>query len=259
MKKLVLICLALVIALGGLGVAYAMWSDTVTINTTVQTGSVNVELVSQKSNDPGPHGTATGGGWFTGSLDPAGGHQYMGDGYWSGIGNPLDPTGWTWVGTRYAKNVASANCDFTADTLTFTIDNGYPCYGPDVAFGVQNKGTIPVKILSIKLTSVTTPNGTFAKNIDVDNNFNQTAYMVANDGTVTPYTNAGQFPAGWDDAAAFSFNITSLGAQPLLHTQIEPAGSLWGDVGVHVAQSAVETSRYSFTVVFTYAQWNEVP
>lgn len=260
MKKIGLICLAIVVALGGLGAAYAMWSDTVDITTTVNTGSVEVELVAQKSNDPGPHGTPDDPrSYFVGSLDPAGGHQGMGDGYWGGIGNPLDPTNWTWYGTLYEKNVASCDCLFDEDELTITIDNGYPCYGPDVAFGVQNTGTVPVKIYSIKLTSVTTPAGTFPQNLDVDCDGNTTAYMVANDGTVTMYTGAVPFPAGWDDAAAFSFNITSLGAQPLLHYQIEPADGLWGDVGVHVAQSATQAERYSFTLEFTFCNWNEIP
>lgn len=45
MKKLLLICAALVVALGGLGVGYAMWSDTVTISGSVQTGSVDLEIL----------------------------------------------------------------------------------------------------------------------------------------------------------------------------------------------------------------------
>ena len=46
MKKLGLISLALVVALGVLGVGYAMWSDTVTIDGTVETGSVDIVVES---------------------------------------------------------------------------------------------------------------------------------------------------------------------------------------------------------------------
>jgi predicted ribosomally synthesized peptide with SipW-like signal peptide len=42
MKKIGLISLALVIALGGLGIGYAKWSDTVTINGSVKTGSLDL-------------------------------------------------------------------------------------------------------------------------------------------------------------------------------------------------------------------------
>ena len=44
MKKIGLLCLALVLALGTLGVAYAMWWDEVTIEGTVNTGSVEISI-----------------------------------------------------------------------------------------------------------------------------------------------------------------------------------------------------------------------
>jgi|SRR3989304_3802811 len=47
MKKIALLSLALVMALGTLGVAYAMWYDTVTISGNVQTGTVDIEFLSQ--------------------------------------------------------------------------------------------------------------------------------------------------------------------------------------------------------------------
>ena len=45
MKKLGLIMMALVLALGTLGVGYAMWSDTVTITGNVTTGDVDIDQV----------------------------------------------------------------------------------------------------------------------------------------------------------------------------------------------------------------------
>jgi predicted ribosomally synthesized peptide with SipW-like signal peptide len=45
MRKVGLIALALILALGSLGVGYAMWSDTVTINGTVNTGNVDLDIV----------------------------------------------------------------------------------------------------------------------------------------------------------------------------------------------------------------------
>jgi hypothetical protein len=44
MRKIGLIMMALVLALGTLGVGYAMWSDTVTIDGTVNTGSVDIVI-----------------------------------------------------------------------------------------------------------------------------------------------------------------------------------------------------------------------
>jgi hypothetical protein len=45
MKKIGLLCMALVLALGMLGVGYAMWKDEVTIEGTVSTGTVEVDIV----------------------------------------------------------------------------------------------------------------------------------------------------------------------------------------------------------------------
>jgi len=44
MKKILFIAMALVIALGGLGIGYARWTDTVTISGPITTGSVCLEI-----------------------------------------------------------------------------------------------------------------------------------------------------------------------------------------------------------------------
>jgi hypothetical protein len=260
MKKIGLICLALVLALGALGVGYAMWYQDVIIHGEVTTGTVCAHIMDQKSNDPGEPGSVT--GYYAGNFDPAHGHQPFSDSYWSGIGS-ADPANWSWVGDRYDKNVAACNCTINCaqDELTFTIVDGYPSYGPDVAFVVQNCGTIPVKISSIKLINVNIGGTDYPKNLDVDALYNETVYLVGNDGSVTTYTGdyPADFPPGFDDDYAFTFVLTSLAAQPLLYTQIEPEGYVWGDVGLHVAQSAIQSSTYSFTLKYTFAQWNEVP
>ena len=247
MKKIALISLALVLALGALGVGYALWWDEVTIEGTVDTGVVRVEIVDQKSNDPQD------------SLDPAGGHQPLGDGYWAGIfANNTPPNSsdnWNWYGTLYEKDVGICWCEFGPDWLTITIHNAYPSYGPDVAFAVQNTGTIPVNITSIKLVSVTTPQGTFPMNVDVDANYNTTVYMVWNDGSVTTYD--GPFDPGFDNCCAFTFVLTSVGGYPLTGVQIDPDMGVFADVGIHVAQSAVQNATYSFTLKYTFGNWNE--
>ncbi len=49
LKKIGLLALALVIALGSLGVAYAAWNDKVYLNTTVQTGTVDADICGVSS------------------------------------------------------------------------------------------------------------------------------------------------------------------------------------------------------------------
>jgi hypothetical protein len=51
MKKIGLLCLALVLALGALGVGYAAWIDTITIEGTVNTGSVDINVVYFSGTD----------------------------------------------------------------------------------------------------------------------------------------------------------------------------------------------------------------
>ena len=53
MKRIGLLCLALVLALGALGVGYAAWTDTVVMEQTVNTGSLDVGIfaVAQKPGD----------------------------------------------------------------------------------------------------------------------------------------------------------------------------------------------------------------
>ncbi|MDH4367180.1 MAG: hypothetical protein OEV57_03470 [Dehalococcoidia bacterium] len=249
MKKIGLICLALVLALGALGMGYALWWDQITIVGSVETGTVNVEIIDQKSNDP------TG----AGNLDPAGGHMPLGDGVWGGFQfnnePPIPSSEWYWLSTTYDKDVASCDCIFGPDWLRATMFNVYPSYGPDVAFSVQNLGTVPVNIVGITLLEVTTPEGTFPVGMPVDSRGNSEVYMVANNGAVVIYN--GPFEPGFDDDYAFTLMLTSLFGMPLVDVQIDPEMSVFADVGIHVAQSAMQSQMYSFTLGFTFGQWNE--
>ena len=109
MKKIGLICLALVLALGALGVGFAMWDKTLYIDGTVNTGEVNAIFTTAScTEDPEVEGKDVGSCTLT------------------GIGE---------------------------QTLTITIDNGYPCYGCTVDFTVDNIGTIPVKVQSLTIVN----------------------------------------------------------------------------------------------------------
>ncbi len=56
MKKILGVCLVLAIALSALGVGYALWSDTLTINGTVDTGNVGLEWSIEYAGDDEPTG-----------------------------------------------------------------------------------------------------------------------------------------------------------------------------------------------------------
>jgi len=123
MKRIGLLCLAIVLALGTLGVGYAAWTDTVYITGTVNTGNVDWEIVpgsqSQKSDDPD---------WNC---------------FWDlevGTRAP-DPEG---------KNVATTTVVIESvahpHLMTVTLDNAYPYYYDHIAFVVHGLGSIPLRI-----------------------------------------------------------------------------------------------------------------
>ena len=131
-KKVGLLFLVMVIALGGIGAAFAHWSSTVTITETITTGSVKIGIRDMGTTDQGT------------SLDPG----------WSNVTQQL---------VRYDKHVATATsvngttrCTKTEGpiqyqgqyyaSVTETLTSVYPSYAPTITLQITNCGTIPVKL-----------------------------------------------------------------------------------------------------------------
>jgi hypothetical protein len=112
-SKLGVITLALVLALGVLGVGYALWDKTLYIDGTVNTGEVNMEILSVASDDVG--------------IDPG---KDKDVGSTTVIIDPLDN-----------------------QRAIVTVTNGYPCYHNYIHFTVHNNGTVPVKLNAINITA----------------------------------------------------------------------------------------------------------
>ena len=248
MKKIGLLVMALVLSMGMLGVGYAMWSETLIITGTVTTGEVDVDF-SQYSNDSGTHEGYAGGNVTAGSLDP------KEPGTW-------DPETLTWSENRELKNIASTNCNLgTENTLTITVDNGYPCYFGSVLFDIDNIGSIPVKVLSVKLISVsenltditlTTPLTLVPCTwyyVDVDNP--DGANMVIRTDSDAPPT--GSSVGSGED---FAFHLSEY-AFPYDLNQIDPGQVGYGDITVHVEQDAEMLTIYDFTIEVEVCNWNE--
>lgn len=115
MKKIGLICLALVLALGSLGVGYALWSDSLYIEGTVNTGDVDVCVISVSDDDSS--------------------HQFN----W-------DP--------GYDKDVASTQATIIdCNHVTVTVTDAYPSYENFVHFTTAILGTVPVRLQAIVITN----------------------------------------------------------------------------------------------------------
>jgi len=139
MKKIGLICLAVVLAVGVIGFGYANWSQTLTITEEVNTGDFCVGIRDVGTDDEGPS---------------------LADG---GALHPSDPPNDGTEDPGYTKNVGSANSvngvykcthedvDFYED-VTETINNGYPCYRCTITLEFANCGSVPAKGQSVVRT-----------------------------------------------------------------------------------------------------------
>jgi hypothetical protein len=252
MKKIGFLCLGLVLVLGSIGVGFAKWGETLTISGIVETGEVDIEISEQLSNDPPGSGLA----------DEA---EF---GRWD-FGTPPvnDPTMWEWLGDRYDKDVGSIDCVLVDavdpveggsvnegnEAMEIIVTNGYPSYYGSIAFTIDNIGTVPVKVESIKLVEISGPAGKIPVDIDL---VACTIYYVDVDaGTVSDQPNI-----NGPDTDDFSIHLSELA----VGQQIDPPAIGPGpefaiaDLGVHVEQGAWEQSTYDFTILITAAQWNEV-
>lgn len=238
MKKTGLIALALVLALGAMGVGLAFWNETLTIEGTVNTGALDVEFSDQKSNDDGTQ------------LDPSE------RGAWT-FGDPKLPATWIWGTARYLYNVGSTTCVLTKDaggpeegdyqTMTITVDNAYPCYYGSVAFTIDNIGTIPAHVKSIKLISLSKGDDTYILKTPRDLVVCQTWYIDYEAPRVEITPSAG------DD---FSIHLSG----PLeVCTTIEVGGALPGDITIHVEDGAAEKTKYDFSIEIVVEQFNATP
>jgi hypothetical protein len=128
MKKIGLLCLALVLALGALGVGYAHWTDTINIEGTVCTGSVDInaeyfsgsEIYKDLDNDALVY--------YFYVLDADG---YTVWDYWSAI--PIDPY---LVSYGYAYPIDD-------DVVGIYFSNAFPCSYLVADFIVHYTGSVP--------------------------------------------------------------------------------------------------------------------
>lgn len=208
----------LMIALAVLGFAYAQWNEILTINGTITTGELDVEFTVCKTNDP-PDGV---------SKDPSE------CGSWDGE---------TWIGGRYDLDVASIDCELVVEDtgleagdkqkIDITVENAYSSYHGNVMFTIENIGTIPAKIKSIKLVAI---GGSPITPID----------LVA----CTPV----KIDADNDGDKDLSLHLSTLAVGDVI--PLPKGSSIPGDLCIHVLDGADELDSYSFTIEIEVGQFN---
>jgi hypothetical protein len=154
-KKIGIICLTLVLALGSLGIGYAHWSDTLYIEGTVETGQVLVGFVDQLTDDDGVVDNMDK-DWDDDGSDPLALEEC-----------PTVCTNCDNIG----KDVAETTCELleqkeccTGDLaehdgvpcyglMKITMDNVYPQYNPTVWMDIANCGSVPVNVVGAWIVS----------------------------------------------------------------------------------------------------------
>ena len=142
-KKIGLLALALVFALGALGVGYASWNDTIFVTGTVNTGSVNLEIVELSSTYvfKCPDEQPTDQEPIPDEMVVV--HQRVNmrpsDGItWSVINVPPMP------GCECELVSSAVTTSPGDDLITVTFTNAFPCVELTADFIVHNEGSIPV-------------------------------------------------------------------------------------------------------------------
>jgi hypothetical protein len=147
MKKIGLISLALVLAMGALGTGYAMWSDTITITGTVNTADVCLEFNADQTSEVLPQSC----------LDVG---KIADFNYTSWVENDIFTTSYSCPpGYHFEGVIAAPECknvglvtieevdedkDNHIEELKITIDHAYPYYLAVITIHVHNCGTIPL-------------------------------------------------------------------------------------------------------------------
>ncbi len=241
-----LLSLALIIALGALGIGYAAWTDTIHINGSVTTGTLDIDVGNDYSGTLIYKDTALGSGvgpniekivirWQ--QVDGVYTYYYNNGGSWTvlNLGSAFDPfaeppvvpADWVYVSGAWANSGG----DGDTDTVSVVFDKIYPCTDYIADFKVFSSGNVPVKI---KLDNL--------------------VFSTANAPDGNPWSNYVKLYAGP--------NINSMvPVNPSTGYQIET--SAWAAIVAHIPQdNRLMNQTLTFTGDIVAAQWdryNETP
>lgn len=227
MKKAMGMFVALMLALGMTGVAFAHWSQILYIEGTIETGELCVGLRDTGVNDKG--------------LDP-------------GFDTDLN------VQVTYDKNVASITSTNVEEKCmhgdvqyyhkeVITITNAYPSYAPGWTTEIANCGTIPVKISSFVLKP---PIGDWPKWIEL------LKWIKYEDGIAVENGASHPIP-GFDMYGDQCYDEL---IKELSLEQLDPCHTISVYIELHTTQEFCPmpmNAKFSFSVDITFTQWNLVP
>lgn len=238
MKKIGLLCLAVVLALGSLGIGFAHWSDQLYVEGTVETGEVLIGFVDQCTDDDG----------VPGPKDP---DDFGPDPLWPFPDPPTTCTDCPNIGKPVATTTCvlskqKTHCDGTTpaehlgvpqyELMTVTLDNVYPQYNPTVWMDIANCGTIPVNIVGAWIISI-----------------GGTPLPVGN-WIPLPKCTMVQVDLSGDMKDDIAIGFSSELEEP---QQIDPCDVAQYDLHFYVKQDCPECTTLSFEIKIAAVQWNK--
>lgn len=244
MRKFGFFILALVLVLGTMGVAYAKWTDTVTINGTVNTGNVKIGIVDMGTNDSGTVTRIPAG---VGSADPQCLPGVNDEG--KNVAQTISQNNGLAICQLPVPNSNLAMAFFASVTETYT--HVYPWYSSTVKLLLGNCGTVPVKIDDteadyVAVTGCPNPQDLACWMIFSWKIYDENGVLLANQG-----------PGTINDLGAALYGL-QIG--PNLHIEVDlticfSEDNLCDPAGPMLPQLACA----SYAITVTGSQWNEVP
>jgi archaellum component FlaF (FlaF/FlaG flagellin family) len=154
MKQLGLIIISLILAMGTLGIAQAMWYDKVDYTANFNFAHVSAVFHQAVSNDTSPT-----------TNDP------NSQGIWNNWTAPALLTQAAWTGGTYSTTTTAwttvSGQDPDSSALAITVNGGYAGYWSSVGLTILNNGSLPVTVSGISVTWTGIPTGGTANDIAV--------------------------------------------------------------------------------------------
>lgn len=238
MKKAIGMFVALILALGMTGVAFAHWSQTLNIVGTVETGELIVGIRDVCTSDPGT------------TIDQ------MFD-----LSTALPVPLTKHVGTAESVNVGEVKCthegvDFYHQ-VTFTVTNAYPQYYWEDTIEIANCGTIPVKLASIEYWDYYAATPGYADLATADS-FKLWDGPLTDDIWLGSYSLV--FPKGTKTGKWYSDLLTDVAT---LDTQLDGCQVATIKLGFFLYEDETSipemNASSTMTLRLTFTQWNLVP
>lgn len=239
MKKIGLICLALVLGLGWLGIGYAMWYTEVTISGPVTTGTVNLSFDTWPNPEP-PIVTDF--------------YLHPDTGQWvtNLPGGPYAPYTTEYLGKDTANTTATyTNPEIDCRTekagyevLEIVVNNAYPGYNPRITYYLHNIGSIPIHVVSYNVTGEKREldDAKIYDLVFVWDNAEWGAFYEDNDGN------------GYDAGDPRVIDVHLSNSLPF---QLEPCQSNKREIDLYFLQPLQQLKKYVFNVEIKAQQWAE--